>query len=257
MKLLIFFHLKNHLKGNRTKNKKIEQINQMRNKEGKMQLDIPKFVMKYYDSSRYKILYIPNNCVSKKGVFVKFIGPLKDKQYKKILKDPKYSDIRSIVLKYDKLYKKYYIHVSFGVISVGYFGRKKIIALDPGELHFQTGYGLDECITMGSYMRSIILHLKNKSNKYDKVLKLGVNRHGKPLRNKKNIKIKKARCEDRIKNLVKDMHRKIILYLCENYETILLPSFNTQKMIKNTKSEMAKNTIKNIKDPEVQNQKKE
>ena len=104
---------------------------------------------------------------------------IEDPRYRHIIDKYKIDNVRSIILKYDKLYKKYYIYVSHIVQEKHVAKRKPIIALDPGEKHFLTAYGLDECITVGSNMRDKILKLKNKSKKYEKILKSKKNKHGK------------------------------------------------------------------------------
>ena len=38
------------------------------------------------------------------------------------------------------------------------------------------------------------------------------------------------RLQKRIKNLVDDLHIKLSSWLCKDYDTILLPEFETQKM---------------------------
>ena len=49
----------------------------------------------------------------------------------------------------------------------------------------------------------------------------------------RNDKLKKAakRIRRKIKNLTKEVHDKLIKHFCVNYSLILLPIFETQKMI--------------------------
>jgi len=40
-----------------------------------------------------------------------------------------------------------------------------------------------------------------------------------------------ARIRTKIRNLIDDIHRKMIKWLCQHYEVILLPQFDTQRMV--------------------------
>jgi len=59
----------------------------------------------------------------------------------------------------------------------------------------------------------------------------------KDTRHKKRRRLKKAarRIRRKIKDLVKDLHCRLIKYLCLNYEFIFLPIFNTKEMISKKK----------------------
>jgi len=101
--------------------------------------------------------------------------------------------------------------------------RFDICALDSGIRTFQTLYGLNHIVEIGS----------NDCYKILKRLKIGDRSFG----------LKKRLIGKKIKNLVDDLHRKTISFLTSNYKIILLPNFGTSGMLggkisKGTKREM-------------------
>ena len=56
----------------------------------------------------------------------------------------------------------------------------------------------------------------------------------KETKHKSRYRMKKLsmKWREKIRNRVKDCHHKLAKYLCENYNVILIPSFETQKMVK-------------------------
>jgi putative transposase len=65
---------------------------------------------------------------------------------------------------------------------------------------------------------------------------------------KKRYKMKKAwtRIQERIKNLIKDIHRKCIKWMVENFTLILLPLFQTSKMARKEKRKINKKTTRQM-----------
>lgn len=79
--------------------------------------------------------------------------------------------------------------------------------------------------------------LKNLS-KYNKLLKMGKDfATNKSLTvyirlSKNKLKRKINKCYKKIRGLVNELHRKTALYLCKNFDIILLPEFSTQTMVR-------------------------
>ena len=126
-------------------------------------------------------------------------------------------------LMYDGLH--YYLLVATDQTTKRYIGdEKRVIALDPGVRTFQTGYSDDEVIEFSSRTDKILkLH-----NKVDLL---------KSLRGKQRKKIKRKtilKINNKIRNIVNDVHWKTITYLRNNYTDVLLPSFDSQEMVANT-----------------------
>jgi len=131
---------------------------------------------------------------------------------------------------YEKTTGRYFIH--YPVVTDWYpeddkrfhhqgmftFKGKRIISLDPGIRKFMVGYDPQgKIILIGEGVSSKILELYGTDDP-DKFRK--------------------------IKNHVKELHHKTINYLIKNYDTILLPEFNTSQMLKGKNlSRMTKYTM--------------
>ena len=58
--------------------------------------------------------------------------------------------------------------------------------------------------------------------------------------NKKELKgLKRAayRLETKIKNMISDIHKKTAKFLCDNYDTVIIPVFRSQRMTERRDSE--------------------
>jgi IS605 OrfB family transposase len=96
------------------------------------------------------------------------------------------------------------------------------IALDPGVKTFVTGYSPDgtvfECGIRDISRISRLLYYKRKlQHKIDLTKK-------QPNKNKQSLAL--LRINNKIHNLVTDLHKKLATWLCKNYKVILLPKLN-------------------------------
>jgi transposase len=97
----------------------------------------------------------------------------------------------------------------------------KIIALDPGTRTFQTGYSSTEYVEANLN--------KKKCRKYEKKIK-----KLQSLQDRKVKKIRKNKLRllyDKIKNHVNDLHWRTITFLRKHYNDVLIPIFESQKMV--------------------------
>jgi putative transposase len=137
-----------------------------------------------------------------------------------------------------------------------------ILALDPGVRTFLTGY--DPRGEVYEFGKEDFKRLTNLCHRYDQLPTEWRNKHGectKPRRRKKGRKkgrkkssssssssssrpprknnhrhrchLKRAgrRLQERIRNLVEEVHRKTVKHLVTHYDTILLPKFETSQMV--------------------------
>ena len=118
----------------------------------------------------------------------------------------------------------YFLHLLKNVEIKNYTKNGDTTALDPGLRTFMTGYSQEEVIEC-KIRPELIKKLRKKIDILNSL------RSKKKLRNKK--KIKKANL--RLGNIVDDLHWKTITYLTKNYKNILLPAFESQKMLGNNK----------------------
>lgn len=181
----------------------------------------------------YFSMEIEKKYTNSQGFYPSILGSIKVNE-----KNFKWTDIAcDYKLIYDSYKKKYYIHAPRYVFKKEIKNkRKKIAIMDPGERTFQTLYGLDHVITIGEKMNKIIIkklhkidHLNEKIKdkrkyKYNKKLK-------KKTKRKRN-RYKKAaeRHEKKIRYLIDEMHHKTALYLCENYERIMVTDFSSKRV---------------------------
>ena len=54
------------------------------------------------------------------------------------------------------------------------------------------------------------------------------------------------RIREKIRNLVKDVHCKLVQFLCQNYEVILIPIFETQEMVNRTTRKIRSKTARQM-----------
>ncbi len=119
---------------------------------------------------------------------------------------------------------------------------KSSCALDPGVRSFLTGYDPDGLtFELGTNIQEIMKRclvldkLKSKLRKF------------KGKRNKR-YKLKKLfnNIQQKIKNMIKDAHHKISKWLVLNYDNILLPVFETQKMSKKIDRKISNGSVRSM-----------
>ena len=123
---------------------------------------------------------------------------------------------------------RYYLHISDERKVIEKEDKNEIVSLDPGVRTFQTFYSpngvygkmgnnkIDELYKFGKKLDNLISHKTKVINK----------------KTKRNLNDRCFKLRTKIKNTVSDMHWKTASYLCKNYNYILLPNFETQKMSK-------------------------
>jgi hypothetical protein len=211
------------------------------------------FEMKHKKKYNSYSLFIAKKSISKNGIFGNLLG----KQpgfFDKYKIDCIHSDCRLI---YDyvenKFYLKYLVYEDKKIISKK---RKPVCALDPGEKVFMAYYGFTDYGMIGDDIRKIILKIETKIRQLNSKLKLNKNKKGKSIKNKKTLKKTIQRHHNKIKNIVKELHNQTALYLCRNYDTILIPKFEVSKMVRNdgkTMKDIYKENKKNILNKAIEN----
>jgi putative transposase len=112
----------------------------------------------------------------------------------------------------------YYLLVPFKKTVKDKKDNKDCVSLDPGVRTFQTIFSNKEVLKISSrdelikklYVKIDSLKSKNKENCYRKRI---------------------LKCNEKIRNIVNDIHCKTVTYLKNNYNDILLPSFDSQDMV--------------------------
>lgn len=101
------------------------------------------------------------------------------------------------------------------------------ISLDPGVRTFLVGY---------DGQNKTVLHFGTDASKKIKYICIKLDSLISKSKNetqRKKVRLKKAirHLRKKIQNMVTDMHYKVANFLCENYKTVIIPEFETQKMV--------------------------
>ncbi len=137
--------------------------------------------------------------------------------------------------------------------------RNKIVSLDPGEKAFIAFYGLDHVGMIGEDIRIKISSIEKNIRQAQRKLSKIVTYFNDLKKDKSTNDIKKEKIKYRqkirrikkairkyyhkINNVIKELHNKTALFLCKNYDIILIPEFKTSEMVGN-KTTLIKNKIK-------------
>lgn len=209
--------------------------------------NITHFEMKPIILNQYRSMYVSYKAFNENGFFPDLLGPINN--FPNIKPE---CDVRLIFNKYDK--EHITLKVPTYINKIIKENKKPVVSLDPGENIFMTYYSPEQYGVFGTQMRYFLLREREKIKKYQTVLSKKRNKKNKPIR-KDKIKKKINNIYNRIKNKVKEIHNKTALFLCKNYDRILIPKFETQKMIGKTKIKEIVTKIKTNNDTEFNNSK--
>lgn len=104
-------------------------------------------------------------------------------------------------------------------------GSDRVIALDPGNRTFLTGYDGENILEIGKgdigLIQRLCLHLDQLISKVSNA------------KSRQKYQMRKAikRARARIQNLVKDLHNKTVNLLVNSYKVIFLPTFDSSQMV--------------------------
>ena len=118
----------------------------------------------------------------------------------------------------------------------------EVIALDPGIRTFQTGYDINGVtIEWGAGDMNRIFALCRFADK----LQSKWSKEGRAV-NKRRQRVAWLRSLRRIHQKVDEVQRKLATFLCRNYKVILLPEFNTGRMVKTANRTISSTTARNM-----------
>jgi putative transposase len=163
------------------------------------------------------------NYKSKGVIFPRFFGKKPIKSAEKLPDKLEY-DARLV----KKRYGYFYLCIPKNLDKYNGPSQNKIIAFDPGVRIFFTGYDPDVIIV--EVGKSDISKIDKLCHHYDNLQ----SKWSQPeINHRKRYRCKRAgaRMQRRIRNLIDNLHKKVTKWTCENYNTIFLPKFETQKMV--------------------------
>ena len=110
-----------------------------------------------------------------------------------------------------------------------------LVAIDPGVRTFITFYANDCCGKLGEHDITKVYRLCMGLDKL--ISKRALERSH---RKRNNMKRGVWRLRNKIKDLINELHQKTALFLCRNFKTILLPTFETKQMTKQAEGNLRK-----------------
>lgn len=107
--------------------------------------------------------------------------------------------------------------------------RHAVISLDPGVRTFMTGYDADG--RTAEWGAGAMRHITALCEVLDDLQSRWSQAH---VRARKRYRLRKAarRVRLRIRNTIDDLHRRLAKWLCESYRVVLLPVFETSRMVR-------------------------
>ncbi len=110
------------------------------------------------------------------------------------------------------------------------YERKPFIVGDPGERKFQQFYAMDHIITIGAGMRDPIMQQMHKIQSIESKLK-DPNKKIKS-KSRRKMRLVADRIHKKINNIVDELHYKTCIFLCRNYDRIMVTDFSSRMVSK-------------------------
>jgi len=192
-----------------------------------------KFKLKFKSAkNQHQSCFIPKSAVSDKGVYYTLSGNLRfSEQLPKDIKD-------SRLIKHNG---RYYLTVPYRMPAIRSENQGRIVAIDPGVRSFVSFFSTNGMFGhIGKYdigrIQRLCEHLDRIISKMSKA------------KSKQKQRLKKAsqRLRWKIKDLVDELHWKTAGFLVNNFDVILLPKFETQKMSKRSTRKIHKTSVRQM-----------
>ena len=176
-------------------------------------------------------LYIPKSAIKECGIYHTILGLAKLKEA--LPKD--FSDGRLTLA-----YGEYYLIISEEVQPSQTDNQGRMVALDPGVRTFMTFFSEDSYGWLGNdsnlFIQKLCFKLDRLVSKLSKV----------PNRQKKGFKKASDRLRCQIKNLVKELRHKTAKFLVDNFDVILLPTFETSQMVSKSRRKLRNKSVRQM-----------
>ncbi len=161
---------------------------------------------------RQQTIYVPKSAIKDCGIYHTKLGKTK---FKEALPQ-NFSDGRLTLA-----YGEYYLIVSEEVLPQQTDNQGRVVALDPGVRTFMTFLSENSFGWLGNESN---LYIQKLCFKLDKLISKISKAKSKQ---KKRLKKASDRLRAKIKHLVQELHHKIAKFLTDNFDVILLPTFET------------------------------
>lgn len=174
-------------------------------------------------------IFVPKSSLTLSGVYPRLLGDLKFSEPV----DEIHSDCR-LVFRQGRWYVTYAIECPRHVAE----NQGRVVSLDPGVRTFQTFFSEEGCGKIGngafSRIARLSVHLDDLLSRMTKV------------NAKKRRRMKKAadRMRWKIRELISELHAKAARFLVDNFDVILLPTFETSQMARRTARKIRSKTVR-------------
>ncbi len=176
-------------------------------------------------------LYVPKSAIGLTGIYHTKLGQSKLKEA--LPKD--FSDGRLTLA-----YGEYYIVVSEEVLPRQTDNQGRVVALDPGVRTFMTFFSESSYGWLGNDSNLLIQKLCFRLDKL-------ISRMSKSSSlQRKRFKKAADRLKSKVQHLVKELHHKTANFLVNNFDVILLPSFESSQMVSKSRRKIRSKTVRQM-----------
>nr|WP_242037337.1 transposase [Limnothrix sp. FACHB-406] len=180
---------------------------------------------------RQQTIYIPKSAISENGVYYTILGKA---TLKESIPDG-FSDGRLTLA-----YGEYYLITSTEVQPIQSENQGRVVALDPGVRTFMTFFAESFYGWIGNDSNLLIQKLCFKLDRLiSKITKA-------QSAQKRRFKKAADRLRSKVQHLVKELHHKTARFLTENFDVILLPSFESSQMVSKSRRKIKSKTVRQM-----------
>lgn len=201
------------------------------------------FDMKYRSKKDTKqSCFIPKSAIKSSGIYYTIAGKLKMKEKEWFIdSDNKIFDNVCdcrLVLEHGK----WFIIIPKKIETKNIDNQDGVVAIDPGIRTFATYFSING--SFGKLGKNAFERILNLNLKIDKL----ISRISKEKDKKKKSNLKRSINNTRfkIKNLVDELHWKVIKFFTNRFKVIIFPPFNVSEMIKKSKRKISKKVVRSM-----------
>jgi len=186
-------------------------------------------------------VYIPKSAIKECGVYHSILGECRLNE----ALPSNFSDGRLTLI-----YGEYYAIVSEQVQPIQTENQGRMVALDPGVRTFMTFFSEDSYGWLGNdsnlYIQKLCFKLDKLVSRIACWAQLGDPPRKAPSQQKKRFKLAASRIRAKIKHLVTELHHKTAKFLVDNFDVILLPTFETSQMVSKSRRKLRNKTVRQM-----------
>ena len=174
------------------------------------------------------------NCVSNTGIYRTKLG---DMRMAENLPTPENRNICRLSLRYGQ----YHMSVPYDEkLPPERENQARVVALDPGVRSFLTWYCTD---SVGKIGEGAFFRIQRFCERLDDLLSRAAKS---PARRRRNMRRAVNRMRLKVENLVAELHRQAARFLVNNFDVILLPTFETSEMVERGRRRIRSKTVRNL-----------